>query len=112
MKGRRLVIWGALLALLAAAIGYALRPQPVPVDLAVAEVGLLRVSVDDEGEARVRDVYTLHAPVGGQLLRIDAEAGDPVEAGVTELAVIEPAAPAFLDVRSEAERRAAVEAAP
>ncbi|THK36209.1 HlyD family efflux transporter periplasmic adaptor subunit [Ensifer sp. MPMI2T] len=108
---RRLVIWGGLLALLAAGIVYALRPQPIPVDLATAEKGLLRVTLDEEGETRVRDVYTLHAPLRGQLQRITAEAGDFVEAGKTQLAQIEPAPPAFLDVRIEAELHAAVEAA-
>ncbi|MCA1408353.1 HlyD family efflux transporter periplasmic adaptor subunit [Ensifer sp. IC3342] len=108
---RRLVIWGGLLALLVAGIAYALRPQPIPVDLATAEKGLLRVTIDEEGETRVRDVYTLHAPLRGQLQRITAEAGDLVEAGKTQLAQIEPAPPAFLDVRIEAELQAAVEAA-
>lgn len=108
---RRLAIWGSLVALLAAGLAYALRPQPVPVDLAAAEPGILRVTIDEEGETRVREVYTLHAPLRGQLLRITAEAGDAVEAGETLLAQIEPAAPAFLDVRTEAEQRAAVEAA-
>ncbi|AGA09578.1 efflux RND transporter periplasmic adaptor subunit [Sinorhizobium meliloti] len=108
---RRLAIWGSLLALLAAGIAYALRPQPVQVDLAVAEIGLLRVTLDEEGETRVRDVYTLHAPLRGQLQRITAEVGDVVEAGETQLAQIEPAPPAFLDVRTEAELQAAVEAA-
>lgn len=108
---RRLAIWGSLVALLAAGLAYALRPQPVPVDLAVAEPGILRVTIDEEGKTRVREVYTLHAPLRGQLLRITAEAGDAVEAGETLLAQIEPAAPAFLDVRTEAEQRAAVEAA-
>lgn len=108
---RRLVIWGSLLAVLAAGIAYALRPQPVPVDLATAETGLLRVTIDEEGETRVRDVYTLHAPLRGQLQRITADAGDMVESGETQLAQIEPAAPAFLDARTEAEHQAAVEAA-
>ena len=108
---RRLVIWGSLLALLAAGIAYALRPQPIPVDLATAEKGFLRVTIDEEGETRVRDVYTLHAPLRGQLQRITAEAGDLVVAGETQLAQIEPAPPAFLDVRIEAELQAAVEAA-
>ncbi|RVM09747.1 HlyD family secretion protein, partial [Sinorhizobium meliloti] len=108
---RRLAIWGSLLALLAAGIAYALRPQPVQVDLAVAEIGLLRVTLDEEGETRVRDVYTLHAPLRGQLQRITAEVGDVVKAGETQLAQIEPAPPAFLDVRTEAELQAAVEAA-
>nr|WP_153451394.1 HlyD family efflux transporter periplasmic adaptor subunit [Sinorhizobium fredii] len=106
-----MVIWGGLLALLVAGIAYALRPQPIPVDLATAEKGLLRVTIDEEGETRVRDVYTLHAPLRGQLQRITAEAGDLVEAGKTQLAQIEPAPPAFLDVRIEAELQAAVEAA-
>lgn len=78
---RRLVIWGSLLALPAAGIAYALRPQPIPVDLATAEKGLLRVTIDEEGETRVRDVHTLHAPLRGQLQRIAAEAGDVVVAG-------------------------------
>lgn len=108
---RRLAIWGVLLVLLAAGISYALRPQPIPVDLASVAPGRLRVSIDEEGETRVRDVYTLYAPLRGQLQRITAEAGDVVEAGKTQLAQIEPAAPAFLDVRSEAEQQAAVEAA-
>lgn len=110
-RNRRIVIWGLLLLILAAGIAYAFRPQPVAVDMAVAEKGMLRVTVDEEGETRVRDVYTLYAPLRGHLERIHVEAGDPVKAGATELARIEPASPAFLDVRSEAEQEAAVEAA-
>lgn len=108
---RRLAIWGSLTALLVAGIAYALRPQPIQVDLTTAKTGLLRVTIDEEGETRVRDVYTLHAPLRGQLQRITAEAGDLVEAGKTKLAQIEPAPPAFLDVRTEVELQAAVEAA-
>lgn len=111
MAKRRLVIWGSLLAVLAAAIAYALRPQPIAVDLATAAIGMLRVTIDEEGETRVRDVYTLHAPLRGQLHRITVDAGDVVEAGETQLAQIEPAVPAFLDARTEAEHQAAVEAA-
>lgn len=111
MAKRRLVIWGGLLGVLAAAIAYALRPQPIPVDLTTATTGMLRVTIDEEGETRVRDVYTLHAPLRGQLHRITMDAGDAVKAGETQLAQIEPAAPAFLDARTEAEQQAAVEAA-
>ncbi|WP_192035172.1 HlyD family efflux transporter periplasmic adaptor subunit [Halomonas sp. YLGW01] len=108
VKRRRTLIWGGLVLVLAAGLGYALRPQPVPVDLAVAERGRLTVTIDEEGETRVRDVYTLDAPLAGHLQRIDAEAGDPVEANVTELARIAPAPPDFLDVRSEAEQRSVI----
>ena len=108
---RRLVIWGLIALLVAAGLAYAFRPQAVAVDLAVIETGALRVTVEEEGQAEVREVYSLSAPISGRLLRIKAEVGDPVTAGETELARIEPAEPAFLDIRSESEARAAVEAA-
>ncbi|MBB3142888.1 efflux RND transporter periplasmic adaptor subunit [Halomonas organivorans] len=108
VKGRRGLLWGGLLAVLAAGIGYALRPQPVPVDLATAEIAPLRVTIDEEGMTRVRDVYVLDAPLAGRIERITAEAGDPVEAGRTPLATIATAPPALLDARSIAEQQAAV----
>lgn len=111
VTGRRLIIWGIILVALAAGIGYSFRPQPVPVDLATARKALLRVTIDDEGTTRVRNVYTLHAPVSGHLLRITADPGDPVRDNQTVLARIEPAPPAMLDLRTHAERQAAVQAA-
>lgn len=108
VKARRGLLWGWLLALLAVGIGYALRPQPVPVDLATAEIAPLRVTIDEAGMTRVREVYVLDAPLAGHLERITAEAGDPVEADRTPLATIATAPPALLDARSIAEQQAAV----
>lgn len=110
-RSRRGLFWGALLAALAAGLVYAFWPQPVPVDLGEVTRGPLAVTVDEEGETQVKDVYLVSAPVGGRLLRIEREAGDWVEAGETLLAAIEPADPAFLDVRSQSEKEAAVHAA-
>ena len=42
---RRVALWGALLAVLAAGLVYAFRPEPVPVDLASAVRGPLTVTV-------------------------------------------------------------------
>jgi HlyD family secretion protein len=111
ITGRRLAIWGVLAAVLAAGLVFALWPKPVAVDLAKAEKSRLLVTIDDDGETRVREAYTLYAPLGGYLRRIEAEAGDPVAASKTVLADIEPPPPAFLDVRTEAEQRQTVEAA-
>ncbi len=108
---RRGIFWGLLFLALLAGIVYAFWPQPVPADLGEAFIGPLQVTVDEEGETRVKDVYLVSAPVGGRLLRIEGEAGDPVVAGETVLALIEPADPAFLDVRSLSEREALVKAA-
>jgi len=103
---RRILAWGVVL-LAAAGLVWALRPPPVPVQTAVAERGPLRVTVDEEGETRVRDRYVVAAPIAGRVLRIDLDPGDAVETGQV-LARIEPAP---LDRRALAEARARVEAA-
>lgn len=109
--GRRIVIWGSLLAVLAGSIAYSFRPQPLLVDFATVTVAPLRVAITEEGETRVRHVYTLYAPLRGHLQRLAAEPGDTVLANETELAKIEPSPPDFLDSRTEAAQRAAIDAA-
>jgi HlyD family secretion protein len=108
---RRWVTWGVLGAVLVAVLVYAFRPQPIPVDLATVVRGPLVVTVDEEGETRVRDVFVLSAPVAGRVRRIEAEVGDAIVAEQTVVAEIEPIDPAFLDVRSEAQAQAALRAA-
>jgi HlyD family secretion protein len=98
-------------AALVAGLVYAFWPQPVPVDLGDVSRGPLEVTVNEEGETQVKDVYLVSAPLGGRLLRIDNEVGDWVEAGQTVLASIQPADPAFLDIRSQSEKEALVRAA-
>lgn len=111
VAARRSLFWGILLLTLAVGLVFAFRPQPVPVDFALVERGPLIVTVSEEGETRVRDVFVLSAPIAGRARRIEAEVGDPVAAGRTVVAEIEPIDPAFLDVRSEAQAQAAVRTA-
>ena len=108
---RRLLLWGVLSLMLLAGLAYAFWPQAVPVDFATVARGQLIVTVDEEGETRVKDVFVLSAPVGGRARRIEAEVGDPVAAGETVIAEIEPIDPEFLDVRTEAQAEAAVKGA-
>ena len=108
---RRLWFWIPPLALLLAVLGWLFRPQPVAVDLAVVQRGPLRVTVTDDGETRVKDVFVVSAPVAGLMRRIELEAGDEVKAGETIVARIEPTDPSFLDRRTAAEVTAAVRAA-
>jgi HlyD family secretion protein len=110
-RWRRIIVWGVLVLAVAAGIGYAFRPQPVLVDLAVVGRGPLVVTVDEEGETRVKDVFVVSAPVMGRVLRIEAEVGDVVIAGDTVVAEIEPVTPGFLDLRSRTEAEAALRAA-
>ncbi|MEE4186077.1 MAG: efflux transporter periplasmic adaptor subunit, partial [Gammaproteobacteria bacterium] len=108
---RRLLLWTVLGGAVLLGLFVAFRPQAVATDLITVERNELVVTVDEEGETRVRDIFVLSAPVAGRMQRIEAEAGDKVAAGVTALAEIEPVDPTFLDSRSEAQAQAAVSAA-
>jgi len=108
---RRAVIWGALGVALIVGLVIAFRPRPVPVDLHKLARGPLVVTVDEEGETRVRDIFVLSAPVAGRALRIEAEAGDPVVANTTVVAEVQPIDPEFLDTRTEAQAQADLRAA-
>lgn len=110
-RARRIILWAVPLLLLAAGLVWALTPKPVPVDLTRVETGTLQVFVEGDGRTRVREVYEVSAPVGGLMERVPVEAGDAVIAGETTLAVIRPADPTFLDVRTRAATTAEVQAA-
>ena len=97
---RRLALWAVLGGSVLVGLFFAFRPQAVPVDMLTVERGELVVTVNEEGETRVRDVFILSAPVAGRMLRVEAEAGDNVQADQTVLAEIEPVDPTFLDFRS------------
>jgi HlyD family secretion protein len=71
----------------------------------------MQVTVDEDGETRVRDRFTISAPVGGRLQRITLEVGDPVTRDETVLARIVPAEAPLIDTRTRSELEAAVEAA-
>jgi HlyD family secretion protein len=85
-------------------------PRPVEVDMAEIARGPLVVTLDDEGQTRVRDKFVVTAPVSGELQRIVLEPGDQVTAGRTTLIRIRPAAPVPLDARTRAEAEATVRA--
>ncbi len=111
-KPRKKHLLGAAAALLVLVLlGVALRPQPLPADFAEVLTGPLRVTVDEEGETRVRDRYVVSAPVAGKVLRIRLEPGDPVVADETVLATFQPVDPTPLDDRSRSEAEARVKAA-
>jgi HlyD family secretion protein len=107
---KRGLILAAAIAL-AGALAWAMWPKPVAVDFAQVGKGPLLVTVDEEGKTRIKDVYTVSAPISGKLVRLSLEAGDRVKKGVTAVAIIEPNAPPFLDVRSQRELEAQIEAA-
>jgi HlyD family secretion protein len=90
---------------------FAMRPQKQPVDAATIGRGGLMVTIDEEGETRVRDRYVVSSPLAARILRIELEPGDPVAAGSTILATLRPADPTLLDARATAEAQARARAA-
>ena len=83
------------------------RPGPVEVETARSVRGALQVTVDEDGETRAHDRFTLAAPITGRLSRIEFHEGDDVSPGVA-LATISPLP---LDAREVAEIRARIQAA-
>ncbi len=108
---RRILLYGLLAAAAAALLLYAFLPVPIEVDVASVSLGPLQVTVNEDGKTRIRERYSVSAPLAGELLRVDLHAGDSVRAGETILAMIEPSDPSLLDARSQAEAGARVSAA-
>lgn len=104
--------WGWIVAglVVVGLLAYAFRPVPVEVDTAPVARGPLVVTVTAEGKTRIRERYVVSAPLAGQLLRIRHRPGDPVSAGETVLAAIEPGDPSLIDARTKAEIEARVKA--
>ncbi len=113
MKQRTLIVIAIGLALAAAALVWALRPRALDVELhTVARADFERV-VEDEGRTRVRDRFSLTAPVAGRIERPALRVGDRVTAGQSLLR-LRPQDPALLDrrtVSSLREKAGAAEAA-
>jgi HlyD family secretion protein len=99
------------LAIVAAVVVYALMPTPVGVDVAVIGRGSLEVTVDEEGVAQIRDVFRVSAPIAGKLNRAPLHVGDAVTKDGAPVASIQPAEPSLLDVRTQRQLQAAVDAA-
>jgi HlyD family secretion protein len=102
--------WLIPLIVIAALVVLSLRPKPIEVDVGEVIRGAMQLTVDDDGETRVRDRYSLSAPLSGRLQRIDLDPGDVVEKGDV-VATIDPAASNPLDPRARAQAEAVARAA-
>ena len=68
---------------------WAFRPAPIAVDVAEVKQDDVQVTVNEEGETRIRKRYLVSAPVAGRLARIELDEGDRVTKGET-IAQINP----------------------
>ncbi|SEK61490.1 efflux RND transporter periplasmic adaptor subunit [Ectothiorhodospira marina] len=104
-----------LLTILAAAtllllLTLALMPSPIPVSTSQVQQGHFAEVIEDEGRTRLREPFTVTAPIHGYLRRVTLEPGDAVQAGMP-LFQIEPAPAPALDPRAREQAREAVAAA-
>jgi HlyD family secretion protein len=101
-----MALGGALLA----ALAWGFWPRPVLVEVSTTVRGPLQVTIEEEGQTRVKDRFVISAPVAGYLRRIELDVGDTLTQGQT-VAVLEPLRPEVLDPRSRARAEAQIAAA-
>jgi HlyD family secretion protein len=80
---RRVVVISVALILVVATVGYALRPEVIDVDTYSVVRGPMRVTIDEDGQTRVRSRFVIAAPVAGRLERIKLREGDRISQGQT-----------------------------
>ena len=99
MKKKRRWIMPLVAVTMLVVLVLALRPSPVPVNTAQVTRGPFAETVDEEGRTRLRETYTVSAPIAGFLQRVRPEPGDEVALGEV-LFRMEPHPAPALDARS------------
>jgi HlyD family secretion protein len=84
----------------------AFREDPVPVDLVTVARAPLNVTIDADGQTRIRNLYEVASPIAGTARRAPVAVGDRVVADETLVALVEPVSPALLDARTRAQAEA------
>ena len=85
-------IMGSVAVLLLVIIWLVFREPPVTVETGAIRRGEMLVTIDGEGKTRVREKYTVAAPVAGKLSRVRLQAGDLIPKNFV-VAEIDPAPP-------------------
>ena len=86
---KNLRMWAAV-AVIGGIVAIAMWPEALEVDVVQVERRAMQVTIDEEGETRVRERFVISAPVAGRITRIELEPGDAVHRGVTELVRMTP----------------------
>jgi HlyD family secretion protein len=110
MYNRRTWIIAGLVLLVVFGVYWMVRPRPIAIE--TAEVALERFThmVEEDGRTRIRNRYTVSAPISGLMPRLILHVGDPVQAGQTLISITPNIAP-LLDVRMRKELEERVGAA-
>lgn len=104
------LLWLAAGVAVAAALAWAFSPRPVEVEAAAVRQGHFEQSIEEDGRTRVKDRYTVSAPVAARVARIVLREGDSVAAGDI-VAVLTPVMSSMVDERSTREAVARLKSA-
>jgi HlyD family secretion protein len=102
--------WIAAGAAALAALAWAFSPRPVEVEIATVRQGLFEQAIEEDGRTRLKERYTVSAPVAARLARITLREGDCIAAG-EPVATLTPVMPSMIDERSAREAAARLKAA-
>ena len=102
--------WAGVAVALAAALAWAFAPRPVGVEVAAVRQGRFEQAIEEDGRTRLKDRFSVSAPVAARLARITLREGDPVAAGDI-VAVLTPVMSSMVDARSRTEATARLKAA-
>jgi len=108
---RTIVLTGLGLALVSGLAYVAFSEDPVPVDFADVTRDSLEITVNADGQTQVRDLYEVASPIAGMAMRSPVDIGDPVKAGETVVAIVQPSSSGLLDERSRRQAEAALQEA-
>jgi HlyD family secretion protein len=103
-------VWIAAGAAAAAALVWAFSPRPIQVEIATVQQGRFEQAIEEDGRTRLKERYTVSAPVAARLSRISLREGDCVSAGDT-VAMLSPVMSSMVDERSAREAAARLKAA-
>ncbi len=102
MSARKIASW--IVAALAVGGGawWIFRPATIAVETAIVNRGEFIAKIEEDGRTRVRDRFTIAAPLTGRLTRISLRPGDNIEQDRI-VAVLQPALPPLRDPRTRKE---------
>mgnify|MGYP005806062059 CR=1 FL=1 len=103
-------LWIGVAAAAAAALAWAFSPRPIEVEVASVTQGRFEQAIEEDGRTRLKERYTVSAPVAARLARIALREGDPVVAG-EPVATLTPVMSSMVDERSAREAAARLKAA-
>lgn len=110
MQKKTWLLGGAAVLAALALLTWAFMPRPLAVEVAQVVVADFEAGIEEDARTRLRERYSVFAPLAGRLERLPWREGDRVQAGQV-LARIWPILPPLLDARANAQQEARVASA-